>query len=170
MQTSDPDIYAAGDCVECTSLVTGRKMLAPYGDLANLQGRVAGQNAVLENSAEFPGITRTSICKIFDFSAGFTGLNETAAREPGYTDVVSATCAGKEYEEMRLGIGEILIPPGALRRRLHELPQDKSKEIILYCKISLRGYEAATMPEANGWRNVKVMEGGIMAWPYPREK
>jgi len=24
--------------------------------------------------------------------------------------------------------------------------------------------------EGNGWKNVKVMEGGIMAWPYPREK
>jgi len=37
-------------------------------------------------------------------------------------------------------------------------------------KISLRGYEAATILEANGYTNVKVMEGGVMAWPYPREK
>jgi NADPH-dependent 2,4-dienoyl-CoA reductase/sulfur reductase-like enzyme len=44
MQTSDPDIYAVGDCVECTSLITGRQVRAPYGDIANLQGRVAGQN------------------------------------------------------------------------------------------------------------------------------
>ena len=71
---------------------------------------------------------------------------------------------------MRLGIGETLIPLGALRRRLHELPADKDKEIIVYCKISLRGYEAAAVLEAHGWSNVKVMEGGIVAWPYPREK
>ena len=71
---------------------------------------------------------------------------------------------------MRLGIGEILIPLGSLRKRLNELPEDKEKEIIIYCKISLRGYEAAIMLEAHGWRNVKVMEGGIVAWPYPREK
>ena len=43
MQTSDPDIYAAGDCVETVNRITGRKVLAPYGDLANLQGRVAGK-------------------------------------------------------------------------------------------------------------------------------
>jgi len=75
-----------------------------------------------------------------------------------------------EFEEMRLGIGETLIPLGALRKRLGELPEDKEREIICYCKISLRGYEAALVLEANGWKNVKVMEGGIMAWPYPREK
>jgi rhodanese-related sulfurtransferase len=37
-------------------------------------------------------------------------------------------------------------------------------------KISLRGYEAASLLEAHGWTNVKVMEGGIMAWPFAREK
>jgi len=75
-----------------------------------------------------------------------------------------------EFETMRLGIGEELIPLGALRRRIGELPADKNTEIICYCKISLRGYEAALVLEANGWNNVKVMEGGIMAWPYAREK
>ena len=59
---------------------------------------------------------------------------------------------------------------GALHGRLDELPQDKNKEIICFCKISLRGYEAASLIEANGWTNVKVMEGGIMAWPFGREK
>jgi rhodanese-related sulfurtransferase len=71
---------------------------------------------------------------------------------------------------MRLGIGEKLIPLGQLRNRLQELPEDKSTEIITYCKISLRGFEAALIMQANGYTNVKVMEGGIMAWPYDREK
>ena len=76
----------------------------------------------------------------------------------------------EEFEQMRLGIGETLMPLGALRKRLHQLPQDKEKEIVCYCKISLRGYEAALVLEGNGWKNVKVMEGGVMAWPFPREK
>ncbi len=75
-----------------------------------------------------------------------------------------------EFEVMRLGIGETLIPLGTLRRRLNELPPDKDKEIIVYCKTSLRAYEAALVLESQGWKNVKVMEGGITAWPYPREK
>jgi hypothetical protein len=32
------------------------------------------------------------------------------------------------------------------------------------------GYEAALVLEANGWKNVRVMEGDIVAWPYPRKK
>jgi len=71
---------------------------------------------------------------------------------------------------MRLGIGEKLIPLGQLRTRLNEIPEDKNAEIITWCKISLRGYEAALILQANGYSNVKVLEGGIMAWPYKREK
>jgi len=80
------------------------------------------------------------------------------------------TRSPEEYEEMRLGLGEKLIPLGALRGRLEELPQSKDSEIVAYCKISLRGYEAARIVEAHGWKNVKVLEGGVMAWPYSREK
>ena len=71
---------------------------------------------------------------------------------------------------MRGGVGESLIPLGALRKRLNELPKDKESEIICFCKISLRGYEGALILKANGWTNVKVMEGGIMAWQFSREK
>ncbi len=54
MQTSDPDIYAVGDCVETLNRITGRKVHAPYGDLANLQGRIAGENAASTNCVAFP--------------------------------------------------------------------------------------------------------------------
>lgn len=284
MQTSDENIYAAGDCVETISLLTGKKIHAPYGDLANLQGRVAGENAVLGNTVTFPGTIQTGICKVFDYAAGTTGLSEQAARQVGFdpisvvnagTDkpafmngkllitklvadrtsgrILGAQCVGpgdvakqiaqwamaitgklrvddlvtadlpyappfsqaidhciatahlmqnkmrgllkgisatevyekmagaekpflldvrgpEEFEAMRIGAGEVLVPLGSLRKRLHELPQDKNREIICYCKISLRGYEAARTLEAHGWKNVRVMEGGIMAWPFPRER
>jgi len=75
-----------------------------------------------------------------------------------------------EYEQMRIGIGEKLIPLGQLRKRIDELPADKNTEIITWCKISLRGYEAALILQANGYTNVKVLEGGIVVWPWAREK
>jgi len=280
MRTSDPDIYAAGDCVEIPHRVTGKKVFAPYGDLANLEARVAADNMVLGDSFVFPGTVHSGICKIFDLSAGSTGLSEKKAIEEGY-DVVTATnasldkpgfmgakllvskmvadahtgrvlgfqCVGPgevnrqlaeaamavmngntvrdigvadlpyappfslaidhfittahilenkmagrmagisnrevkerlengdrpfildvrapdEFKEMRLGVGEELIPLGALRGSLDKLPQDKDAEIIAFCKISMRGYEAQRVLEAHGWTNVKVMEGGIMAWPF----
>jgi rhodanese-related sulfurtransferase len=103
----------------------------------------------------------------------FTGISATAVWDkiqrgeaPYFLDGRSP----QEYEEMHLGIGEHLIPIGALRSRLAELPADKNAEIICFCKISLRGYEAEIILRAHGYTNVQVMEGGIMAWPYQRKK
>ena len=69
-------------------------------------------------------------------------------------------------EHGEVGIeGAKLIPLGMLRERLDELPKDK--EIIAFCKISLRGYEAHKILDAAGFDNTKFMDGGILAWPYP---
>ena len=38
MRTSDPDVYAAGDCVECQDLLTGKPCYVPLGSTANKQG------------------------------------------------------------------------------------------------------------------------------------
>jgi NADPH-dependent 2,4-dienoyl-CoA reductase/sulfur reductase-like enzyme/rhodanese-related sulfurtransferase len=284
MQTSVPDVYAAGDCCEIKNTITGKKVLAPYGDLANLEGRVAGENVIKGNVATFPGTQQTGICKLFDYGIGITGLSESKIKEagidyvkvvnaspdkPGFMDgkllitkllaekssgkIMGAQCIGPgdvskqlaiwataikggltvddmvnadlpyappfslaidhsiasahilqnkmhdifegissielkekldhkddlflldtrgadEYEQTRLGLGETLIPIGMLRKRINELPQDKNTEIITYCKISLRGYEAAVLLKAHGYTNVKVLEGGIMAWPFEKEK
>jgi NADPH-dependent 2,4-dienoyl-CoA reductase/sulfur reductase-like enzyme len=94
MQTSDPDVYAVGDCVECRSLITGKTVRAPYGDLANLQGRVAGQNVVQPGSARFPGIVHSGICKIFDYTVGFTGISAQQAQDLGWSDIETATISG----------------------------------------------------------------------------
>lgn len=284
LQTSDPAIYAAGDCTEIPSRITRKPVFAPMGDLANLAGRVVGENIVVGNTVTFPGTAHTAICKVFQFTAGSTGLSEQAAEKSGlrnYTTVVNASpdkpgfmgariliskllvdehqqilgyqCVGlgdvsrqiataamavqakltlaetvhadlpyappfspaidhfitaghimenklqgrmtgirvrevweklqageklflldgrnpDEYEEMHLGVGEHLIPLGTLRSRLDELPADKAAEIICFCKISLRGYEVECILRAHGYTNVKVMEGGIVAWPYPRKR
>ncbi len=283
MQTSDPNIYAAGDCTEQHHLITGEATHAPLGDRANLEGRVAGENAVKGNKVSFPGTIHSRICKIFDYAVGSTGISETRALEnsetglatvlvagtdkPGYMKgcsliskmiidhrskkIVGFQCIGlgdvskqlaqasiavqsamslndiasldlpyappysapidnfivcahvlqnklsgqlkgisaeevmnklkknersyfldvrdlPEYENIRLDIGETLIPLGLLRSRLDELPQEKNGEIVVYCKNGPRSYEAALFLESQGWNNIKVMEGGIAAWPYTR--
>jgi rhodanese-related sulfurtransferase len=53
-----------------------------------------------------------------------------------------------------------------LRKRLAEIPKDK--EIITFCAISLRGYEASLILRAAGYSNVKVMDGGVAMWPYEK--
>ncbi len=286
MQTSDPDIYAVGDCVETRNRITGTMVHAPFGDLANLQGRIAGENAASTNCVTFPGTIQTGICKVFDYSAGATGLSEAMAEKLGYGEIVTAInaspdkpgfmvgrplltklvadkktgmilgaqCIGpgnvnrqiaqwataiigrltvedfvnadlpyappyslaidhgitaahilqnkmkgrmkgisckevwakvtkgekpffldlrnpEEFEQTGgLGLGETAIPIEELCRRFNELPVDKEQEIICFCLRAMRGYEAALVLEGEGWKNVKVMEGGAFAWPYPRQR
>jgi NADPH-dependent 2,4-dienoyl-CoA reductase/sulfur reductase-like enzyme/rhodanese-related sulfurtransferase len=80
MRSSDPDIYAGGDCVENRHLVTGEWVYVPLGSTANKHGRVIGTN-VVGGAAHFPGILGTSIVKVFDLNVGRTGLTEQQARE-----------------------------------------------------------------------------------------
>ncbi len=284
MQTSEKDIYAVGDCCEIKNIILNKSVLAPFGDLANLEGRIAGRNIIEGNVKAFPGTIQTGICKIFDYGVGSTGVSETKAKEagidyisivnaspdkPGFMEgkllitkvlakkgtgeIIGAQCLGPgdvskqlaiwataikgkltaedlsnndlpyappfslaidhsiasahilqnkmdgyfeginavelkklldddiplysldvrgpdEYEETRLGIGEILIPLGMLRKRMNELPEKKDALIVVYCKISLRGYEASRILVANGYTNVKVLEGGVVSWPFAKEK
>jgi len=71
-----------------------------------------------------------------------------------------------EYEEIRIP-GATLVPLGALRKRLDELPKDQL--IIPFCKLSLRGFEAQIILQQAGFTNVRYMEGGVLAWPYEFE-
>jgi NADPH-dependent 2,4-dienoyl-CoA reductase/sulfur reductase-like enzyme/rhodanese-related sulfurtransferase len=95
MQTSDPDIYAGGDCVECTSLVTGEKIFVPMGSTANKHGRVIADN-IYGMGTKFPGVTGTAVFKILDYNCGITGLTERKARELGY-NVVTSICPRRDF-------------------------------------------------------------------------
>ena len=83
MRTSDPDVYAAGDCAESTDLVTGKPCYVPMGSTANKQGRVAAIN-ICGGQNEFPGVLGSAVCRVFDFCVARTGLTEVAARQQGY--------------------------------------------------------------------------------------
>ena len=83
METSVRDIFAAGDCVESTHIVSGRPCWFPLGSTANKQGRVAGA-AIAGGKKTFSGVLGTSIVKVFDLALGRTGLNEREAKEAGF--------------------------------------------------------------------------------------
>ena len=59
----------------------------------------------------------------------------------------------------------VWIPLGQLRNRLAELPRDR--EIVCFCKVSQRGYEAQRVLDGEGFANAKFLDGGLVAWPYP---
>ncbi|MFW2369136.1 MAG: FAD-dependent oxidoreductase [Desulforhopalus sp.] len=83
MQTSDPDIYAAGDCVEIRHLVSGRRFVAPFGSMANKEGRVAADN-MAGIPSRFKGGVGSFIVKAFELSVGSVGLSLSAARAEGF--------------------------------------------------------------------------------------
>ncbi len=82
LQTSDPDIHAAGDMVEVLHRVSGKKIRIPLAGPANRQGRIAASNA-LGGSMKYGGASGTSVVKIFEATAASTGLTERVAREAG---------------------------------------------------------------------------------------
>ena len=277
MQTSHPDVYAAGDCVETRHLVTGKPHYLPLGSTATKQARVAAVN-LCGGDESFPGVTGTAICSVLDYTVARSGLTEKEARREGYQPVssltagpdrahfmpgakciiikltcdaesqrllgvqvvgegeaskrvdiaVTAITAGMtvgeashldlayappyaeamdnfhtacnvlknkldgymegirasqvkakidgddevclldvrprdQYEERHLQ-NSINMPLAVLRGRLRELPRDQ--EMIVYSNVSQSAYEANIILRANGFDPVKVMDGGLVMWPF----
>ncbi len=95
LRTSDPDIYAGGDCAENYHRVLKRPVVVSSGQLANIQGRVIGTN-LAGGHMEYQGMVGTVVAKVFDYTVGATGLSEAAARREGF-DVVSALVPGLDH-------------------------------------------------------------------------
>lgn len=281
LRTSDPDIYAAGDCAERPDALTGQPSWFPGAAAAAIQGRIAAVN-LCGGAEEYPGSLGTAIIKQFDATVARTGLTVQQAREAGFDPVAAvvpgldhahfipdaqmmvfvlvadrrtrrllgaqvfgrghvakridivatALAAGLSLEDVsRLSLayaphcamatdvviaaanvmrdkldghfegitpfelhdalarpdpplvidvrlpaeldvvrlsGSRFIPLGALRQRLDELPRDRT--IVLVCKLGLRGYEASLILKANGFEDVRVLDGGLDAWPFDLER
>jgi NADH oxidase (H2O2-forming) len=90
LQTSDPDIYAAGDCLENWDMITGLKTRRLMVTTAGITGNVAGENLVKGNATPYEGTLMTFVIEIFGNQIGAAGFTERLAREKGL-DVVSAT-------------------------------------------------------------------------------
>ena len=55
-----------------------------------------------------------------------------------------------------------LIPLGELPKRLNEL--DRNADIVAHCKSGVRSQKAVDLLKQNGFKNVRNMTGGILAW------
>jgi len=107
LQTSDPDIYAGGDCIANVSLLTGQRVFVPMGSTANRHGRVIGTN-ITGGAEKFPGVVSTACVKVFDFNVGRVGLGEKQIKEAGY-EVVTGVVPGLDKPEYYPGAKEIII-------------------------------------------------------------
>ncbi len=86
MQTSDEDIYAAGDCADAFHVVTGRKTWIPLALRANRAGWAAA-DAVCGRPVELQGVAGTAVFRVFGLQVARTGLNLGEAAEAGFDPV-----------------------------------------------------------------------------------
>jgi NADPH-dependent 2,4-dienoyl-CoA reductase/sulfur reductase-like enzyme/rhodanese-related sulfurtransferase len=83
MRTSDPDIFAVGDAIDVTDVVTGGPVLVPLAGPANRQGRIAA-DAISGRPSKFRGVQATAVCGVFDLTVAMTGASEKALARAGY--------------------------------------------------------------------------------------
>ncbi|HIY57628.1 MAG TPA: FAD-dependent oxidoreductase [Candidatus Tetragenococcus pullicola] len=137
LQTSDPDIYAAGDLVAVSFNHTDETLYIPLVTNAYRTGIIAATNILLGNTIAFPGSQRTIVSQLFNYYLASTGINE---EEAPYFDLQTASVTntytksrlfGEEQDNFSLTI-KIVYDPKTKKLIGGQLltPDEKTVEII----------------------------------------
>ncbi len=82
MQTSDENIYSAGDSVEAEDFVTSAKTLIPLAGPANRQGRIIADNLAGIKSS-YKKTLGSAVIKVFNLTLASVGNNEKQLKTKG---------------------------------------------------------------------------------------
>ena len=82
LQTSDPDIYAIGDCAEVVDAVTGQRTLSQLGTSAVRMAKVAAEH-IAGKEVSFRPVFNTAITELFGLEIGTFGITEERAKKEG---------------------------------------------------------------------------------------
>jgi len=97
LRTSDPDIFAIGDCAEARCLITGRPLRSQLATTAIRMGRVAGVNAAGGDEV-FEGVLNAVVTMASGLEVASVGLTATAASEAGFeTSTARVRCLTKPH-------------------------------------------------------------------------
>ena len=117
LQTTDPDIYSGGDCIELKHAISGKVGIWPLGSLANRQGRVIGTN-MCGGSATTEAPVGSFVVKLFDKSLAGAGLTRKAAEEAGFDAISVSMCQldrAHFYPEKELMFLELVVEKATKR-------------------------------------------------------
>lgn len=89
-QTSDPNVYAIGDCIAIHSNAWGKDVNIALATNAVRSGLVAGLNITTNNKVPFPGVQGTNAISVFGWKLTATGLSEVSAKAVLGADNVEA--------------------------------------------------------------------------------
>ncbi len=148
MRTSVDYVYAVGDAVEHTDLVTGKRVWRPFAQIANKMGYVAGSN-IAGREAVFPGSVGTSTFKTFDLIAARTGLSASEAEKHGFKPIEVSLTGGTRAHYI----------PGGTRIRLKVVADEDTGRLL--------GAQAVGASETVLWRiNVvaSLLTTGATVW------
>jgi len=96
MQTSDPSIFAAGDCAEKVSFYDGSPSKLKLASIATMEARVAGANLFNLRRAS-QGVIGVYSTVLGNTAFCAAGLTETQARERGYKVIVGTAEAANRH-------------------------------------------------------------------------
>ena len=85
LQTSNPDIYAIGDVIETTSLITGQRVPSQLSSPANRQGHLLA-DIIHGANLTYPGLIGVSVAKIFEQTASMVGYSDRMLQQAGMTN------------------------------------------------------------------------------------
>ena len=114
LRTSDPDIFAAGDCADAIHVVTGEKTWIPLALRANRAGWAVADN-VCDKPMALEGVAGTAVFKVFGLEVARTGLTLDEARAAGF-DPVSEMIQTRSRAHAHPGAGKIWVDMVADRR------------------------------------------------------
>ncbi len=83
MRTSDPGMYAAGDCADAFHVVSGQRVWIPLALRANRAGWAVADH-LCGKAVELAGVAGTAVFKVFDLQVARTGLTFSEAKHAGF--------------------------------------------------------------------------------------
>ncbi len=86
LKTSIKDIYAAGDCISCWSIIDGKPVTSKLATPAYKQGTIAGMNAA-GGDIEYLGTAGTFVTSLAGLEIAGTGYTSRLAQSIGYSPV-----------------------------------------------------------------------------------
>jgi NADH oxidase (H2O2-forming) len=87
MRTSDPNVFACGDCASKFSFFTGQPSGLKLASIATTEARIAGAN-LYEISRKNPGVVGVFSTALGNLTVAIAGMSEKGARQCGF-DVVT---------------------------------------------------------------------------------
>jgi len=103
--------------------------------------------------------------KVSGYAKTLNPMEVKAKIDNGEEFILLDVRSAEEWETSRIDAPQTrLIPLTELRARLDELP--RNKEIIIYCRTSIRAYQAQRILNGAGFDRVRFMDGSLRAWPF----